>query len=145
MGKLVVQEDPCCTVSPGPGVVAEQVVDLVVGADVRCLEGPGPGGEGEAGDEEGDAEGVDEAVLLEEACEPLVAAHPEHVLAVCEHVQGAAQPAHHAHQREHYQLLQRRYRLELPMDLRSCSVSGESPYCPSVMLFVDKCPNFTAV
>ena len=120
-----------------------------MGADVRRLEGPGPGGEGEAGDEEGDAEGVDEAVLLEEAGEPLVAAHPEHVLAVGEHVQGAAQPAHHAHQREHHQLLQRRYRLELPMDLREVTqCPGKVPTptsVKSVMLFADKYPNFTLV
>ena len=57
---------------PGPGVVTEQDPDLVVSVHVRRLEGPGPGGEGEAGDEEGDDEWVDEPVLLEEGGQFLV-------------------------------------------------------------------------
>ena len=48
---------------------------------------------------------VDEPVLLEEGGESLVPPHPQHVLAMSEHIEGAPEPAHHAHQGEHQQLL----------------------------------------
>ena len=54
-------------------------MDLVVGADVRCVELPEPGREGEGADEPDDGEGVDEAVLLQHRLDPLVAAQPQHV------------------------------------------------------------------
>ena len=40
------------------------------------------GREHDGADEERDEEGIDEAVLLQELVQPLVAAHPQHVAAV---------------------------------------------------------------
>ena len=64
---------------PGPGVVGEEDVDLVVGADVGGVELSEPGREGERADEPHHAEGVDEPVLLQDRLDPLVAPQPQHV------------------------------------------------------------------
>ena len=64
---------------PGPGVVGEEDVDLVVRADVCGVELSEPGREGERADEPDDGEGVDEAVLLQDRLDPLVATEPQHV------------------------------------------------------------------
>ena len=64
---------------PGPGVVGEEDVDLVVRADVCGVELPEPGREGERADEPDDGEGVDEAVLLQDRLDPLVAPQPQHI------------------------------------------------------------------
>ena len=62
-------------------------------------------GEGEAGDEAGNDERIDESVLLEELLQLLVAPHPENISPVHVDVERPAHPTHQADQREHQELL----------------------------------------
>ena len=77
----------------------------MVSVHVSRLESSGAGGEGETGDEEGDDEGINKSVLLEEPAESLVSSHPEDVGPVGEHVESPAQAADDSDQDEDYDLL----------------------------------------
>ena len=77
----------------------------MVSVHVSRLKSSGAGGEGETGDEEGDDEGINKSVLLEEPAESLVSSHPEDVGPVGEHVESPAQAADDSDQDEDDDLL----------------------------------------
>ena len=63
----------------GPGVVREEVLDLLVRGQLAGDELPRPGREGQRADGPRDEEGVDEPVPLQHGLDPLVTAQPQHV------------------------------------------------------------------